>query len=186
MNKQPEVTAQTRRRFLDAFWSLTEEGPVNRITVGEVTKRAGYNRSTFYEYFADMPALLRAAEEEMLDQFQQMAMEHASEIKDKGAPDDVLFQTVFIVMNEKLYRLLGPDGDPAFFPMLKARLLPIFMRILPLTEEIPNVDYVVSFAYSAVIGVLQFWHERGKDIPAEEMSQLVRTLMFHGIQSFFV
>ena len=54
MNKQPEVTAQTKQNLIDAFWSLYCEKRIEKITVKEITQMAGYNRGTFYEYFTDV------------------------------------------------------------------------------------------------------------------------------------
>ncbi|MCD7750028.1 MAG: TetR/AcrR family transcriptional regulator [Oscillospiraceae bacterium] len=69
MKKQPEVTERTRQRFLEAFWSLVREKPVAKISVSELTKRAGYNRSTFYEYFLDTDELFGAARAAKRDDF---------------------------------------------------------------------------------------------------------------------
>jgi AcrR family transcriptional regulator len=54
MNRQPEITAQTRQNLIDAFWSLYCEKRIEKITVKEITIKAGYNRGTFYEYFVDV------------------------------------------------------------------------------------------------------------------------------------
>ncbi len=68
MRKQPEVTEKTRQKFEDAFWELAAEKPIAKIAVSELTKRAGYNRSTFYEYFVDTDHLLAYVEEKLLDE----------------------------------------------------------------------------------------------------------------------
>lgn len=53
MNKQPEITEQTRKNIVMAFCRLYEEKPIEKISVKDVIALAGYNRSTFYEYFTD-------------------------------------------------------------------------------------------------------------------------------------
>ena len=50
MKKQPQVTEQTRANLREAFWNLYAERPIERISVREITDRAGYNRATFYLY----------------------------------------------------------------------------------------------------------------------------------------
>ena len=54
MKKQPQVTEQTRANLREAFWNLYAERPIERISVREITDRAGYNRATFYLYYHDV------------------------------------------------------------------------------------------------------------------------------------
>ena len=53
MKKQPERTAATRSAFVDAFISISESRPIEKITIQEIADKAGYNRTTFYQYFED-------------------------------------------------------------------------------------------------------------------------------------
>ena len=62
MNKRHDITAQTKQNLIDAFWQLYCMRPISQITVRDVVQRAGYNRSTFYEYFRDVHAVLEAIE----------------------------------------------------------------------------------------------------------------------------
>ena len=47
MNKQPHITTQTKQNLIDAFWALYCEQRIEKITVKEITNKAGYNRGTF-------------------------------------------------------------------------------------------------------------------------------------------
>ena len=67
MKKQPEVTAQTRKNLVMAFCALYEDRPIEKITVKDVVASAGYNRSTFYEYFSDIYELLKFIEDDVID-----------------------------------------------------------------------------------------------------------------------
>ena len=42
MNKQPEITMQTKRNLMDAFWQLYCKKRIEKITVKEITTRACY------------------------------------------------------------------------------------------------------------------------------------------------
>ena len=50
MKKQPERTALTRNVLIETFLEISEEKPIDKITVSELASKAGYNRSTFYEF----------------------------------------------------------------------------------------------------------------------------------------
>ena len=65
--KHREMREFTRQAIMDAFWALYRERPIEKISVKEVCDRAGYNRSTFYEYFTDTYSVLEAIEEDLLD-----------------------------------------------------------------------------------------------------------------------
>ena len=60
------MTEQTRANLTQAFWSLYLERPIEKITVREITERAGYNRATFYLYFRDVYDLFEQLEEDIL------------------------------------------------------------------------------------------------------------------------
>ena len=76
MKKQPEQTAQTRRKLMDSFWKLFCDDGIDRVTVGAVTKCAGYNRGTFYEYFTDVYDLLDQLEDELLGELRAQCGGH--------------------------------------------------------------------------------------------------------------
>ena len=73
MKKQPQQTAQTRKKLMDSFWKLYCDDGIDRVTVGAVAKDAGYNRGTFYEYFTDVYDLLDQLEDELLEYQRSLA-----------------------------------------------------------------------------------------------------------------
>ncbi|MBQ8625170.1 MAG: TetR/AcrR family transcriptional regulator [Agathobacter sp.] len=48
MKKQPEITDATRQAFIDVFCEYYLERPIEKITVKEISEKAGYSRVTFY------------------------------------------------------------------------------------------------------------------------------------------
>ena len=72
MRKQPQVTEQTRANLMQAFWDLYLEKPIEKITIREITDRAGYNRATFYLYYRDVYDLFDQLEESILGQVRQL------------------------------------------------------------------------------------------------------------------
>ncbi|MCD7814970.1 MAG: TetR/AcrR family transcriptional regulator [Lachnospiraceae bacterium] len=180
MNKQPEIAEKTRQKFIDAFWALVREKPISKIAVNEITRRAGYNRSTFYEYFLDIDEMLSYIEDELLNEIRQTAqdaMQESSSMRD-------LFQTVFLAMNEKIYLLMGANGDPAFAAKLREELEPIIMCQMPVPADIPNFDYLSSFVNDAMFGLLQHWNEKGKDISAEKICTMMQELVLNGVINY--
>ncbi|MCD8074188.1 MAG: TetR/AcrR family transcriptional regulator [Lachnospiraceae bacterium] len=180
MKKQSETAKKTRKCFLDAFWSLISEKPISKIAVNELTRRTSYNRGTFYEYFLDIDDLVANAEADLLEEMKQTILQVTSETNSL----EKMFQIVFAAMNEKIYLLLGPNGDSAFFSKVKTELLPLVERYLPLSPDMPNFDYMINYVNSAMFGLLQLWNEKGKDLSMEEISALMQNLVVRGLMAY--
>ena len=72
MGKHLEQTNQTRQNIIDAFWSMAESDGVRNISVSAVVKKAGINRSTFYEYFSSVEDLADHVEGSIIDELKQL------------------------------------------------------------------------------------------------------------------
>ena len=66
MGKQAEKTAHTRSQIIDTFWQKYKGNPGQMVSVTEIAKDLDINRSTFYYYFQDAPAVLEAIEDELI------------------------------------------------------------------------------------------------------------------------
>ncbi len=182
MNKQPEVRARTRQKLIDAFWKLCSEKSINRISVGEVTRLAGYNRSTFYEYFTDMPDLVHQVEDSILENVRESVSNAVACIDQIDLNKNMdAFQIIFRMLNGPIYFLLGPNGDPAFFSRVKEAVFPILADSLGVSENSAYFDYITAYAYSALVGFLQHWHEQGQNLPEQEFLQLGFDLLAYGV-----
>ncbi len=179
MKKQPEITEKTRRKFVDAFWSLAKEKPIGKIAVSELTRRAGYNRSTFYEYFVDTDDLLAYAENKLLEEIKQTIL---TAMAAHDSPCTV-FDAVFTAMNEEIYLLIGPNGDSSFIPRVRAELLPIIETYFPIPKDVANFDYLGCYVNAVLFGILQHWNDKGKDLSVKEISALMQELVLHGLMS---
>ncbi|MCD8125807.1 MAG: TetR/AcrR family transcriptional regulator [Lachnospiraceae bacterium] len=180
MKKQPEITEKTRQKFVDAFWSLIEEKPIAKIAVSELTRRAGYNRSTFYEYFIDTDDLVTYVETKLLEQIKQTVLQASPEEDSPGE----LFQNIFAAMNERMYLLLGPNGDSSFLEKVKVELFPLIVGFFRISEDTPHFDYLICFASSALFGLLQLWNKKGKDLSTEEISTMMQDLVLQGLMTY--
>ncbi|MCD8107862.1 MAG: TetR family transcriptional regulator C-terminal domain-containing protein [Oscillospiraceae bacterium] len=180
MKKQPEITERTRQKFVNAFWELARAKPVSKIAVSELTRLAGYNRSTFYEYFLDTDDLLTYVEDKLIEEVGEVAKKSMS--KDE-APTE-FFRMVFAAVNEKIYILVGPNGDSSFLPRVRTELIPLASQYLPIRPDTKNFDYLVAFVNSAMFGLLEHWHDKNKDISPEEISEMMQRLVFGGVREY--
>ncbi len=187
MNKQPEVTAATRKGFLDAFWTLYQKKRIEKISISEITKISGNNRSTFYNYFIDVYDLLEQAEEEVVESISTELEQYSSSVCNPAIQklnlDSIyrIISPIFLKYEDRLYALLGPEGDPKFTEKLKTRLIDNLIRFSILPEDIPHKDYILTYIYSSIIGLLTYWRQNDHDLPEEEFLKLAQSLTGHGI-----
>jgi AcrR family transcriptional regulator len=183
MNKQPLHTASTRQNLIDAFWSLYCAKRIDRITVKEISLKAGYNRGTFYEYFPDVYGVLEHIELSLLPGSPE-------EFPPRSLPTDQGTERPldeFIKMyepNEKYFSvLLGEHGDPAFPQMIKAKVRPMIQSILPMDANADpfEADLIAEFALSAMLGVMKYWFTQEPKPPRAKFLALVYDLMERGV-----
>jgi AcrR family transcriptional regulator len=182
MNKQPEITAQTRQNLMDAFWQIYCKKGIEKITVKEVTAKAGYNRSTFYEYFTDVYDVLEKIENSLLLGPQNIPPLILAENDSNLEPIDT-FINIF-EQNRKYYTiLLGDNGDSSFQSKIKRAIKEILKRKLISQGLIDNyeLDFTLEYTLSAMIGVLNYWFSLEVTPPRDKLLELIYELTHKGV-----
>lgn len=182
MKKNPLRTEQTRQDLVDAFWSLYCKKSIEKISVKEVAAKAGYNRGTFYEYFTDVYSLLKQLELSLLPSSpEELPPRSAASVRGTEQPLDL-----FIKMYERNQKyfvvLLGEHGDPAFRGRIKRHMRPMLQSVLAAergAEEF-EIEVIIEFVLSAMIGVLGYWFSCRDRPPIERVLSLMYDLMGNG------
>jgi len=182
MNRNPQRTEQTRQDLIDAFWSLYCRKSIEKISVKEVAAKAGYNRGTFYEYFTDVYGLLKQLELSLLPSSpEELPPRSAAGVKGTGQPLDRFIK--MYERNQNYYVvLLGEHGDPAFQGRIKRHMRPMLQSVLAAERGTDKfeIEVIIEFVLSAMIGVLGYWFSREQHYPSEKLLSLVYDLMEHG------
>ena len=133
MNRQTQVTDQTRTNLREAFWELYAEKSIEKITVREITDRAGYNRATFYLYYRDVYDVLEQVEDTVVGGIESLVNDRLM----RGESLDFTEHMGTILQLSRKYSsyiavLLGDNGDPAFANRFKEAVKPLVGRfVLP-------------------------------------------------------
>ncbi len=181
MNKKTEITAQTKQNLIDAFWNLYCKKRIEKITVKEITNKAGYNRGTFYEYFSDVY--------DVLDEIENSLIPSLDELPPVSTPTGTIGMPLDVFLNiweqnAKYYSvLLGDKGDPAFASKLKNSIKPTIMKVLEDKHGInlKEMDYILEYTLSAMIGIMSYWFMQ-EDAPSRvKLFELIHRLMEDGI-----
>lgn len=182
MKKQPEKTAQTKQSMIDAFWNIAEKRGLQNVTISEVTKKAQLNRGTFYVYFSDIDDLLYQAEQEIVADFRSKieSILAKNELSDFPNLSHKLIE-ILGMYDDKLFLLLGKNGDPVFLDLVRKEASSVFSSVLKISDTNPYQDYIIAYATSAITGLLQFWHETGRELSLEELSGIAHGMMTYGL-----
>ena len=183
MNKQPELTDKTRRGIIDAFWKLLMNR--EKLSVISVSKTAGVNRSTFYQYFLDMEDLRDKAEKQMLEDVKKKI----SQVFPAGFPMSLKefaksYAGILEDEGEKLFYTISTDLNSGFVEKLKDFYAPIFTKLFGLEPDTPNFDYALTFSVSAISGIVSKWYQDGKNLSLEELMYNCYWLVSAGVFGF--
>ena len=81
-----------------------------------------------------------------------------------------------------LNALLGDHGNSHFIERLKASI-PFEAHKLNLSKDDLLTSYLIEFHFTTVFSLYRFWHCRQRDIPPEELLNLILRLYTGGISS---
>ena len=182
MKKHPEVTMATKEKIRNSFWQLYCENGISTVSVCQVAKKAGVNRSTFYQYFIDIYDVLEQIENSLLD---DLTEDLKNEIN-KGLPNSLKDLSVnsahiFAKYSDYLVHLLGYNGDPRFSKKLQGVFLPLIKNVIGLDESEQYFEYIVTFSFSSIINMLTHWYESGQKLTYEELTNVMQSLIATGV-----
>lgn len=173
---------ETKNNLLEAFLRIYEQKPLSQITVKEVCAVAGYNRTTFYNHFIDMPDLLGQIEDETLGKIEAI-------VGHLTARD--IFQTDALFLgvkgmyqaNQQIMSLLMTKTD-SHFPLkmkaLMARTITGFCQNLTPAESM-KLNMAIAYHFSAVLGVFSYWIQSDNGLEMEEIVDYVKEISQGGV-----
>ena len=181
MKKKPELTDQTKKNLMDAFWQIYGRKRIEDITVKEVAERAGYNRGTFYQYFSDIYDVLEQIEVSVMPSIDTIPVPYI-----KDMPMSLAMGSILAAYEEKgkyLTVLLGEHGDPEFQFKVKSKIVD------ELRDEFRNrgfkdcfeLDIGLEYAISAMIGVMNHYFSLEDRPPLEQLISHLAKITTEGI-----
>ncbi len=176
MNKQPEITHATKNRITDAFFSVYETTPINKIRIIDITTAAGCNRSTFYEYFTDIYDVLDYLENRIIQDVISTANTHAI----KRAADHLPQMADIYTRNGKyICCLLGENGDPKFLALFKNALYSAFLNKEQLSDSL-TAEIIYEYSLTGFIMGFRFWYLHQSEISLDEFVSTMESLITKG------
>ncbi len=179
MKKQQLRTMQTKQKLMDAFWKLYCEKKIDKITVKDITTEAGFYRSTFYEYFADVYAVLDEIEKILLDDYAILIGQITTvrELSDA----QVLAFNFYAKHGEYIAVLLGPKGDQKFYISIKEIVTNALKEYFNYDMVGSKSEIIFEIVASSVISMLNYWYKNRETMTIQEVLATGAEFLFSGI-----
>lgn len=191
MNKSESKYFNTAVKMDKALLSLLEEKDFEYITVSEICKKAGVNRSTFYLHYENTYDLLKETIRYMLDDFLSYFSVDTKSILNKFTqcePSELNFISEkylhpylsYIKNNSRIFLTVLSHADSFGFEGIFQRLFQnIFNPILdrfhyPVSER----KYIIKFYLVGLNAIIIEWLKDGCEKSIEEVSKIIHECIF--------
>lgn len=172
----------------DAFFLLLKEKSLEKITVSDIIKKAGIVRSTFYNHYENIPALITAMENKTIqDIFSLMETFHPKNDREMCKS---YFLTIcnYTINNPFLARLLkSPDVNTFFEKMMTMFHLyvkGVMENKTPSSHSTEEFSYMIACTIGSTIGVLHKWTVDNFKVPAEVIADILTDAFIAGMLPF--
>ena len=158
----------TRKKLVNALAALTEDRPVEDVTVAELCREAGVNRTTFYKYYS-IPE----------DVWKESMLAHMDEIIDVLNSEHSMDLTwIMRYVCRKLQEDLTATRQ--IFPHFTLPLenLKEFYQRLRMPELIPDI-YLLDFIAGGSAMVIKHWFDEAPDTPSDEIADRLTAYIRH-------
>lgn len=188
MNELDERYSTAEDAIIDAFFLLSKEKPFEKITVADVVKKSGVVRSTFYNHYENIPALISGAEDKTInDIFKLMESFHPKD-------DHQLCHSYFLAIcnytkdNPFLSSILhSPRGDS----FLEKAMIMFHRYVTEINENGSEAvrnnkffSYYIAATIGINLGVLHKWTAEDCKTSPEEIADILTTVFLNGILPF--
>ena len=191
MNKSESKYFNTAKRMDKALIALLEEKSFEYITVSEICKEAGVNRSTFYLHYENTVDLLNETARFILDGFMAYFNDERKSIAKKLVEtsleelnfisDDYLHPYLsYIRYNKKIFLTVLSHSESFGFNEVFQKLYEnIFNPILE-RFDYPLADrkYVMMFYLNGITAIVTEWLKDGCEKSISEVSQIIYECIF--------
>ncbi len=196
MKNHPTIAAEIQderyhvadEAIYDAFFLVLKEKDLEKITVSDVIKRAGIVRSTFYNHYENIPALITAVEDKTIqDIFSLMETFHPKNDKDMCKS---YFLTIcnYTLTNPFLATLLGSPRVDAFFEKMMTMFHRYVSQVTQSTtaslHSKEEISYLIACAIGSTLGVLHKWTRDNFQLPAETIADILTQSFIAGVLPF--
>ena len=191
MNKSQSKYFNTATKMDLALISLLKKKPLAYITVSEICKAAGVNRSTFYLHYESIGDLLNETTRYLLDDFRGYYSDDMKAalygLKDRD-PDELIFITdeyltpylTYIRDHKEVFGVALLHNKTLGFEIVYQRMFDnIFDPILDKFHYPPDTrQYVMMYYLNGINAIIAEWIKNGCTKPIKEISEIISVCIY--------
>ncbi len=170
--------ARTRRMLQAALLDLTQEQPLDEITVADIADRAEVNRSSFYQHYSHKETLLAdALDAQAAAAGADLGSLDAALVSGGTTPPElVLRYTRHVSAHAALYRLaLGEHGSSIAVARLRNRIASVAMAGYARYDRTESdlgmpIEIAAASVAGSLLGMLTAWLESTDPAPSEQVA----------------
>ncbi|MCQ4085437.1 TetR/AcrR family transcriptional regulator [Saccharibacillus sp. JS10] len=177
---------RTRNMLRDALIELLKEKSYDKITISNITERAGVNRKTFYLHYETKDHLLQKVTDQILDEM----LGEAEKAQPVDLSIDEMQQDIagqiftYVKKHRTFFEVMFERKAMTDFVQYMKRYFARFYekKFADLDESRLPVqkDVIASYIGSAYVGVIHGWLNDGMKQTPEEMTQQMMLLNMQG------
>lgn len=175
MRKKNITTDMMKSYITESLFLLMEKKPYDAISIGEITQRAGVNRSTYYRNFASKEDIIRFFLDGLMKQYSgayETSEEHSMEVYLQ-----ILF-SCFHAHKKELLLLIRDRLSHILLETLNDWLNMPGKTLSDFTQEQHRIAYHIGGIYNCMI----LWISHGMTESPEEMTQISMSILPKGFQ----
>ena len=183
--KQDRRVRKSKDSLKNSLIELMQSKSVNNITVKELVIKADLNRLTFYNYYCDIPDMLKKLEEELYTEFLYTIERHIYKCDknidiSEGTHEFIEDMCNVIKDNYDFCKcIFSKNGDLNFLFELEEIIENHLRDQLKekFDRKVDHLSYVYSFFKSGYIGILKTWMKGGCKESTKEIADLTYNLL---------
>ncbi len=158
---------QSQEKIESVFLSFLEEKEINQITVADICKQTGLNRSTFYANYQDIYDLVEKLRQRLVVEMDAL---YENDIANKAYTDSYLRLFYHVRDHQQVYRIYFKLGLDQKYPI----------NIHKLDQEVrllcgDHLEYHITFHKAGFAALIKRWLDRGCQETPEEMCGIIRS-----------
>jgi len=174
----------------DAFFLILKEKDLDKITVSDIIKKAGIVRSTFYNHYENIPALINDIEDKTIEDIFSIMEKFKPETNQDMCKSYFLTICEYTMTNPFLASLLRSPGINSFFEktinMFHNYVKKVMQSTTPSSHSKEEFSYMVASAIGSTIGVLHKWTVENFQVSAEAVADIMTQIFMTGMLPFML
>ena len=172
------ASTDTKEALIDAFIELGSTKPLDKITIGEITDKAGVIRSTFYNHFHDKYEVIEAVIRDRLLGRVDVLIENG-----------MLYETIVVIgrnilPNKEFYKNAGKlKGQNSFESIVEECVVDIVMEFFMKNPEVHHARNpwitprrIAGFYAHIMTYIFMLWIEADMAVSPENMAEIYKYL----------